>query len=237
MVKYSKVLNQHYSRLSDRLKGSNNLHARRQLAQIQKMHAMVESLEKLAASRRPSETPEGHLLRIAEATRKIKAQRDAISETAHGILRDGVTDLDNAIASRVGLVEGKYAAEIRAAFRAMTPEQRSEALYQAAKSGDAETVAAITEAPSILSGVHDEVRTRTRELLENSKAPELVAQRADLFDSFDSVLASMSAVSKAAAEGFDPAKLAEIEKAEADHTERAQAFESALAGDAEAESN
>lgn len=227
-VKHSLVLKTHVERLEKRLNDRSSSYARKHLMEIRKMASSVEGLERLALSRNLKDTPEAHLAKVASATKRLKTQStntlNSISET----YREGAKALTESIQREANLVPNKFAPEIRQAFHGMSHKDKMDVLNNSLKNKNTETLAAILEAPEILTGLNEDTKARYRDSAEKMLAPELYQQREELNEAFEVALAAEKSMYNAIKEGFDPDKLAEIDAAEQKHQEAAQAFESAM---------
>lgn len=225
-VKHSKVI----GTIGERMESSatNSGYAKKHLAEVNKMRSAVAGLEKLATSKNMKDTEGAHLSKVAKSTKRLETQVDGYLNRINDIYREGMIDIDSRIKSQAKLTPSKHAAEIRQAFRDMKPDQRSDAFNEALKNQNTEVLAAILDAPAIVSGVDDEIKNRYREAIEKVMAPEAYAEREALHDSLNSSLIALKSVRNAIKDGFDPVKLAEIDAAEQAHQEATQAFESAM---------
>lgn len=227
-VKHSLVLKTHVERLEKQLKDSSTTYARKHLMEVRKMATAVEGLERLALSRNLKDTPEAHMAKVASATKRLKTQNDNTINVIGDIYREGTLALDQSISREANLVPNKFAPEIRQAFNNMSHKDKMDVLNNSLKNKNTETLAAILEAPEILTGLNQDTRDRYKDSAEKALAPELYKQRELLNESFEVALAAEKTVRNAINDGFDPQKLAEIDAAEAKHQEAAQAFESAM---------
>lgn len=181
-----------------------------------RLAASVDSLEELARNRSPSETPEAHTLRVANAAKKLDANLkqviSAFNENTMQTYRNLYTKL-----SEVAQIdkETPHAAEIRAYFRGLKQNEKIDAIDRAIKTKDSATLAALVNGPDYLSGVDKAMRDNMMQRYHEEVAPELVAEiRA--FEEADSAAQEVRRITeKAVTQAFDPSYVASILEAEA----------------------
>ncbi|SHK89325.1 hypothetical protein SAMN05216369_3515 [Marinobacter antarcticus] len=223
-MKYSAPLKEIGSRMAKAAEKSS--HARSLQIHVNQMVRSVEGLENFSANKSPKDTDAGHTLKIAAQAKRLQTETQRWEKSLNDNARRGINELDMAITEKAGLRETLHGAEIRAAFRGMSFKERGEALNAALKAGDGATIAAISEAPALLSGVTSDMQTRYREGLQEAMAPEETAAKADLFEAFDAGLVALGIVRKSIDSGYDPVQLREIEESEAQSAEAYRALES-----------
>lgn len=226
-MKFAPVMKKHLERITESTK-DKNLTAQRYAQEVKRMASSVEALERLAVSRNPKDTEESHTVKVAAAAKRLASDAAKTNDRLHDTLKNSVITIEAKIREQAGMLPNQYATEIRQAFRSMTQQQRGEALQTALKNGDSATIAAIADAPEIVTGIQTEFRDRMVESLQRQKAPELYAELDDVYESFSTSLAALGTVDKAISSGFDPAKLAEIEAAEAKHNDASNALTSSM---------
>jgi hypothetical protein len=197
-------------------------------AEVTKLHAAATALEKLRANADPTVTPAAHAKRVMSAAAKLKEQVASARDRAHRIMHDGATDIDRRIAAKVNLKPDAFAAEIRATFRGMPPERQLRVLAELATQNRGPELAALIEAPGIVTGLTGDLQNRYRDLIVSTHASEEHAEQAELMEAFLATLDMMPVASAVADALSDPAKLAEIERGEAAAAEAAAAFDSAV---------
>jgi len=223
-MKYSTPLKEIASRMAKA--GEKSSHARSLQIHVNQMTRSVEGLENFSANKSPKDTDAGHTLKVAAQAKRLQTETARWEKSLNDNVRRGINELDLAISEKAGLRETLHGSEIRTAFRGMSFQERSEILNAALKSGDGSTIAAITEAPALLSGVTADMQGRYREGVMEALAPEETAAKADLLESFDAGLTALGIVNKSIERGYDPVKLREIEGAEAQSAEAYRALES-----------
>lgn len=224
-MRYSKIIEQHVKRLTEQANDKPSPF----LDEIRRIHRGVESLENLSANRDPMVTEEAHTAKIARSADRLKNEAERAHSRLTNTLVSRLGELHNRIVEQTGLVvRDQYAAEIRQALRLLPEKERFEAFNQALKDGDGQLIAAVSEAPALLSGIPKDMAARQFEALEKMKAGDLVNQRQALNESYDEAVAALRSVDTAVKKGFDPAKLKEIREAEQRHAEAAQGFDRAF---------
>jgi hypothetical protein len=206
-----------------------NVHsARRDMAQeLTKLRTSSAALHKLHATPDPTVTPATHTKRVMAAAAKLRDQTATVSNRLHQIVQTRGAELDRAIAAKVNLKPDGYAAEIRAAFRAAAPGRQHQLLGELATQNRGPELAALIQAPGILTGISDEMRGRYRELIMSTHAREEHEEMGDLMDALSEAVGALPTVNSFVEAFSDPAKLAEIERGEAAAAEAAAAFDSA----------
>ena len=226
-MKISRPLRAMVERLNEIPDNELHVHHRHLAAHATRLTAAVESLEKLIATPDPTETSAKHTQRVAEASRKLEARVAEIRDKIHDDARAGAETLTRRAEERAGLTESPYAAEVRAAVRSMTPKARDKALVQAMEDGDGATIATLTNAPAIASGLDAKHLTEVRERFVEKHAPQESEALADLMQTFGTVTGIASQVASAARAATDPAAIREIERAQEDAQKAREAFDSA----------
>lgn len=224
-MKHSAVLKTHLERISKLTEGKS-LSAQRYTQEVRRMANAVEALERLSLNRSPRDTEEAHAVKIAAAAKRLGADFSTTGDRLNNSFREAVTTLDAQIREQAGLIPSQYSSEIRQSFRSMDSQQRGQALQKALGAGDSEIFAAIQDAPEVVTGIQPEFRDRLVESLQRKKAPDLMVEYENVYESFTTALTALGSVQKAVSEGFDPVKLAEIEAAEASHLQAQTDFNS-----------
>jgi hypothetical protein len=189
----------------------------------------VSSLESMAKNRNPMETEAAHARRVADAARKLNEKVASVEALISNTVQSAVYNLDEAINSRANLREDSYAAEIRASVRGLPEKDRFAAVQAAVKAGDARTVAALTNAPSVATGLNPEYQERQREEFRKRHAPAEYQAMTDLTDLFSTSAVALKVAKDAAAAATDPKYIAEIAEQEAAANRAQAAFDGALA--------
>ena len=229
-VKHSVVINHHVQRLERIISDKLSSYSHKHLMEMRKMASAVQGLERWAVSKNPKETNEAHMAKIASAAKRLGTESTKNLNLINDIYIEGLNSLDSAIKQEANLLPNKFAVEIRQMFGGMNNKQKMEVLNNALESKDSATMAAILEAPDMISGLNQDTRDRYKVAMEKMLAPELYQQRVELNDSYELSLAADRSIQNAIRDGFDPVKLAEIEEAEGVHQEAAREFESAMSG-------
>lgn len=140
------------------------------------LHTGFKAIREALLVKDPQLTPEAHLLAVQRKGRawlnEMMDRSDAVQQAASA----EVKALDSAIRAKVG-TPTQHAAEIRAYLRGLDPETRHGALEEAAKAGDAATMAAMLDAPGYLSGLNPKQQDAFRQLYLEVHAKELLDRR------------------------------------------------------------
>jgi hypothetical protein len=120
----------------------------------------------------PALTPDANFLKTKKLGEAWLKSAGDIADRAMTYARQEIEAEQRALVSDLGLIENHRAGEIRALVREMDDQRRQEVLGQAVANRDAQTIAAISEAPAYLSGMTPEQAARWRRQYELRNAPE-----------------------------------------------------------------
>jgi hypothetical protein len=144
-----------------------------------------QRLREAMKARDPSETEALHLTesrKVADRWLKAAAKK---SDEARARAESALTSVRIDIRDKCGFDETPRAAEVRSLLRGMKPEERTQIVSEAIKSGDAEIMGAILNGSPVLTGFTEEdrqsfktayVRTHAPDLLKQEKALELAIE-------------------------------------------------------------
>lgn len=169
--------------------------------------AMLQALR----TRDPEMTAAGHYYEIYKQADKFITQTVKNGDTANKSAMRQIEALNNDIVNRLELVETSRATEIRAYFRAIKkPNERMTLAYKVIDDFDKETMAALLNAQTFLTGFTDDEIAVLRNHHEGKHAADLVARRKAIEKAltinrtaFDQLLVAMDAI-------FPKAKVEEI---------------------------
>ena len=114
----------------------------------------------------PEMTPDAHFLRTKKLGDDWLRRSGEQAERAMNFARAEIEAEQRALVSDLGLVESHRAGEIRALVRSLDEQGRQKVLSDAVAAKDAQTIAAITEAPAYLSGMTQEQAATWRRQFE-----------------------------------------------------------------------
>ena len=114
----------------------------------------------------PEVTPDAHFLRTKKLGDDWLRRSGEQAWRAMNFARAEIEAEQRALVSDLGLVESHRAGEIRALVRSLDEQGRQKVLSDAVASKDAQTIAAITEAPAYLSGMTQEQAATWRRQFE-----------------------------------------------------------------------
>ena len=169
----------------------------------------IESLEKIASSRFPAETNDGHYLRVNGSAKRLRQEINRVSDDLTTMFGAELESVDIHLNDR--FKPSAQAGEIRAVLREMPMKDRPAFIMQAIKKGDTEVVAALRGSHPMLSGLDGDFHGRAVESAEELIAPDLVARREEIIGLFSDAQIALSTAEKALGEWSDPEKLADIE--------------------------
>lgn len=101
----------------------------------------------------PELTPDAHFMTVKRLGDQSLSAAARASDAAREAAEGEVKALRSSLQSQLGLVETHRAGEIRTLLRSLPDGRRSELLQAAIVEGDAQTIAAVVEAPGYLSGL------------------------------------------------------------------------------------
>lgn len=128
----------------------------------------------------PSSTEDGHFLEMRALAYKKGIDAAKSNEAAKERAKAEIQACQSALQSQLSLVESHRAAEIRGHLRSLSEEDRASILGEALESGDAQTIAAVTQAPAYLSGETAERGALWKSRYEEKHGGDLAARMADL---------------------------------------------------------
>lgn len=230
-AKISPALKTMRDRLFEQLpKDDRHVQARAMAAHIGRLADAVAAMEKLAESPNPTETEARHQQRVADAGKKVQERAAAAWDHLNELLHDGTTAIDQKINEKANLRMNGYAEEIRASVRAMPAAERNRVLVNALDAGDAATVAALTDAPSIVTGIDADYAGRIRQSYVEKHAPDEHAAMSALHETASTAFTAASEAKAAANAATDPRYIGDIQR-QAEKAEQAQGeFNQAMEG-------
>lgn len=188
----------------------------------------AEALDSVRLNRSPLVTTAAHELNVAKKAKQFRQEAAASFNRAAETYAQELHNIDRRIAEKVNLKADEFAPEIRARFREMSGKQRKELIDALVDGKRGPELAAIVEAPSILTGINDQQRDAYRQrMVEKHAADELRAKEV-MGDAFESVNASVSAADKFFKELTDPGRMSEIERADEAASTANDAFKQSL---------
>ena len=228
-MKYSLPLRKLLERLDTIPDGSLHAGHRHVQAHITALTQAVESLEKVAQHPDPTETEARHAQRVAEAAKKLLKRADKIAEHLTVDIQEATQTLSDALTEKAGLRENAYASEIRAAMRGMGKRERAQVLQQAVEDGDGATVAALTSAPTVVTGLDATYAERMADAFTRKHAPEVVNARDSLMENYSTALQAVSLAKSASDAAVDAEFIREIQQAQDQARDAQEAFDNATA--------
>ena len=209
------------ARVEKDTEGSESFQVRALVGAIRRYHRLTEALDGVANNRNPDENVDAHHRRLVDAAFQVLAKIENEATVGPAAIPDAVlalkTKREQADAAS-GLVTDDYAAEHRAAFRALPEAERVAAITEAQKRReDGPFLAAILRAPRQLAGLPasvPELAERTRAHFHGLHAPEAAAELRLIEDTLDIARAAHRAAVDAARElAADKASLDEQKEA------------------------
>jgi hypothetical protein len=214
------------TRMLDRVPSGAGHDAWRELwAQVNHLAETATALHNLHVTRNPTENDAAHLKRVATAAAKLKHVADDALDRSNRTRESGLAAIKARIAAKVRLVPDAYAAEIRAAYRAMSSAAQTTMLRELIEQNRGPEVAAIVKAPALLTGMSEQHRAQYEAAFIATNAPEEVTAQEALAFAHETALVSARTASEVAREYSDPAALAKITAAESAAAAAAKVFD------------
>lgn len=193
-----------YGRMTEAA-GNNELNsaARSMSSELLRLIVSLEGLESIIEKRDPTITEAAHKLRVSQAAKKLAQRADDVIDKINEYSHDGSNRLSNRIDEVAGLRPNEYAGEIRAAVRALKPAERRDVLKRAIDERDASTVAALVDAPSVVTGIEPQFAEAMREGFISKHAPCEVEARNLLLETLSLAVKSAGTVKSVASTAAD----------------------------------
>lgn len=223
------AINTYAGRIRGRLPAEGHSHARQLETEVTKLANSATALGRVFDTQSPTETADAHEKKIAAAAKVFGGQVSATRDRIHAILKTGLEDIDGRARKTTGLKADRFEEEIRATFRSLDQDQKHSLLGELAENGKGAELAAIIDAPTVVTGITKEDVTRYREALETKHAPAEYRERNALTEAFIEAFDATTQGADLAGSLGDPARLALIERGEAAAAEALAAFNTAVA--------
>ena len=152
---------------------------------------------------------------MMRALNRLSTLTDAEELNFNKLVGETQKSFEAALREKAGLTPGPYGPELRARLHAMNPGERVKAVHELIKAHDGSTLAAIFDAPSMLTGLSEADISTFREQYYQTACPGLVKARDTFQDLSEHVGAAVNTCRKISLEYSDPAKLKELEAQEA----------------------
>ncbi|WP_018878949.1 hypothetical protein [Thioalkalivibrio sp. ALE9] len=227
-MKYSEPLQAMTDRLAEVPDDTHHDSHRWIAGRLKVLSAATEQLEVMSQRNDPTETEARHAERLAEAGRKLASRVESVTADIEREVREATRRLSAQAEETAGLRESPYASEIRQAVREMPAKSRHGVLNKALEDGDGATVAALTAAPTVVTGLDAEARDRFRHQFLAKHAPQETQALETLMGHYSTAAIAANQAKGAANAAQNPAFVSEIEKAKAQADEARQAFETVV---------
>lgn len=231
MPNWDKAITTISNAMRDRIGNRENKYMRSAWAEVLRIDQAVSALTNIVKTRSPTETPDAHFKRVSATTQRLKLELSNAEERLRRVGMEGAQDIDSRINQALGLNENAYAAEFRQVLRTMSSEERNAALRKMIDAHNGEGLAAVLNAPGMLSGIDDAQREDYRESYVQSRAPALIAERDLLTSTIADVSTVIGTARRAVSDYSDPNRLKEIEDAERLTAIEQDRFNRAFAGE------
>ena len=189
------------------------IHIRKLKSIIEPIAASARALEGMRANADPTITQAAHDKKIISNAARLAERTKQVESELHRALGAGISEIQSRIDAKVNLkADDKYASEIRATIRQMPMADKLRTLAELAAKNNGSALAAITEAPSILTGVPELHQKQYRDMILNTHATSELAERAALNDAFFATIRVTEVAGELARDLNDATRLMEINK-------------------------
>jgi len=190
----------------------SNVHIQKMKTTLAPLGSGVAALVRMHATVDPTQTKAAHDKKVIVTASKLNDRYKQTLKDVQVVLRDGLRDIQSRIDAKVSLKPDAFAQELRAAFRSMSHTERVTALVEMTKTNNGPALAAITEAPAMLSGVTEGQQKQYRDAIVQMHAPTECVEEAELLEAFNGTLAAMDVATALAKDLNNPGRLAEIDR-------------------------
>ena len=189
----------------------NNNALRNMQASFNNLANQTKNLSDLYETRSSTVTADAHFVKVSKGASQLKNSREKTSRELTNIMTEAVAEANREIASKVRLIPGPLAAEIRAHAKSLNSQDRLATIKGLADAGDFASLAAITESPAFLSGISVQEQNAFRDAAIQKACPETVANRDLVIERFNELQEGMNTTDSFVAELSDGSRLKSIE--------------------------
>lgn len=155
-------------------------------------------LDKIKAKRSPLDNPAQHFKKVRDKIEEVQKRIDNGRRRALNVILDELKTVIPAIEAKANLKPNSYATEIRAALKAMkTQSERNREIDKAIANNDAAFLAAIIDAPEVVTGIPTNRRDVVKEQYFAKVAPTEVALRDELRKAHERIYSSITVSTRA----------------------------------------
>lgn len=201
--------------LNERLNTSLANHSNSYASSFKTDHSrLVNALDGLVSMKvnpNSTETPAAHTIKLSRAAKRLSDELANMKTRAFDNYAQGKINLTNQIHEKAGIIENKYASEIREAFRQLPQSKRLDFISQVIDKKDGASFAAIINAPEILTGINAEMRNNFTQSLYSKVAPELVQELDAIEQSMDIMESSLKTAKQEVDDLLKPQTIQRIE--------------------------
>lgn len=197
-------------------------------AEISRLQTSAEALANLSDAPDPTATPAANAKRLMDAATQLQRQVMTARDNLQRISRDGLQDLERAIAKKVNLMQDAYAPEIRTGFLRLSGPGQQQRLVELATENRGPELAALILAPRSATNLTEEACSRAREMIVSLHAKTEHEQMEGLMDAYLVAFDTTTAIVRFCERFIDPAKRQGIERGEQAASAAVAAFEQAV---------
>lgn len=213
-MKYRPILD----KLIERSSSKRSKAIQNNLAQMRGYATLLGSFENIVDVRHPDDTPEKHVKRISNGSKKLDERTRKFETESFNALGEAYRNVRQDALNIAGIVRGaENAAEIRIVFRSMSHTDRIKALGQR----DPQILSAIVDENPFLTGIDQKIVDDHIQALLEDKAPDQVSELAEIEDYLEVISVvtktGIKATNNANASSYVRNTLESMRQAEATH--------------------
>lgn len=180
-----------------------------------RVNDLVEQLRAVEFIRKNPPQSGDHGLDVQRAAARLKFLADEAAKAFTMKAKEYELSFERSLREHSGLANGPYAVEIRERLYGMKPAERVKAVQGMITNKDGSALAAIFDAPPLLTGLSPEDIPKFREQFFQSTVPDIVKARDVYRELSEHAHAAIRTALKAATDYSDPRRLRELELKEA----------------------
>lgn len=192
---------------------SNRQSAQSIRAKINNLANVFNGLASMASYKDPLQTAESHFIKVSTHANSLLKNSTAEQNQLFENYRSYYLQIEKEILTSTGLSNpSPFGDEVRKTLKEMSSEQRTNKMLDLVKKNESSVLGAIYPAPAFLSGLTEGEKDAHFKVYFAQHAPELLNERKNLDDTFDSVNSFMRSYRNSLNSFIDPRKIREIER-------------------------
>lgn len=177
-----------------------------------KLRERAVALDAVHSSRNPLVTPAAHALNVAKLGRTLDKETTAALNRTIADVSSRREGIDRRIADKVNLRPDAFASEIRIAFRALPAAERLPLVSRMIEEKRGPELAAILDAPTLLTGLTAEQSSAFRLQMMSTHAAAELAEMEQLEEALEALFVAADASGAFVRDLTNPGKLQAIER-------------------------